>query len=207
MNAECAAVVESVVKEFAADGTRLMDIVHAVQQRFGHVSDDAVGAIAARLGIHAVEIEDMVSFYAFFNRKPRGRFRIRLSKTPISFIKGAKEVARAFEETLGLSFGGTSADGAFTLSLNGVPIFCRGALWVPPDAVTLGSSRAALTTSLQLLVDAGMNMVRIGGYMSYEDARRQWFERENSKLSIAEQDSFVIIHYLFALLADRVLKP
>ena len=62
------------------------------------------------------------------------------------------------------------ADGAFTLSLNGVPIFCRGALWVPPDAVTLGSSRAALRTSLQLLVDAGMNMVRIGGYMSYEDS-------------------------------------
>ncbi len=62
------------------------------------------------------------------------------------------------------------ADGAFTLSLNGVPIFCRGALWVPPDAVTLGSSRMALRTSLQLLVDAGMNMVRIGGYMSYEDS-------------------------------------
>ena len=87
----------------------------AVQHRFGHVSDDAVQAIAAGLGIHAVEIEDMVSFYAFFNREPRGRFRIRLSKTPISFIKGAKEVARAFEETLGLSLGETSADGAFTL--------------------------------------------------------------------------------------------
>jgi beta-mannosidase len=61
------------------------------------------------------------------------------------------------------------ADGAFTLSLNGIPIFCRGALWVPPDAVTLRSSEAALRTSLQRLVDAGMNMVRIGGYMSYED--------------------------------------
>ena len=62
------------------------------------------------------------------------------------------------------------ADGAFTLSLNGVPIFCRGALWVPPDAVTLDSSRTALRTSLQLLADAGMNMVRIGGYMSYESS-------------------------------------
>jgi beta-mannosidase len=62
------------------------------------------------------------------------------------------------------------ADGAFTLTLNGVPLFCRGALWVPPDAVTLGSPETALRTSLQLLVDAGMNMVRIGGYMSYEDS-------------------------------------
>ena len=59
--------------------------------------------------------------------------------------------------------------GAFSLSLNGIPIFCRGALWVPPDAVTLSSPENALRKSLQLLVDAGMNMVRIGGYMSYED--------------------------------------
>jgi [NiFe] hydrogenase diaphorase moiety large subunit len=115
MRAESEAMVKSIVEEFAADRSRLMDIVHAVQQRFGNVSDDAVRVIATGLGIHAVEVEDMVSFYAFFNREPRGRFRIRLSKTPISFIKGAKEVARAFEETLGLSFGGTSADGTFTL--------------------------------------------------------------------------------------------
>ena len=60
-------------------------------------------------------------------------------------------------------------DGSFTVSLNGVPIFCRGALWVPPDVVTLGAPEAAVRGSLQRLVDAGMNMVRIGGYMSYED--------------------------------------
>ena len=114
-SAECVAAVQSIVKEFAADRSRLMDIVEAVQQRFGYVSDDAIQTIAARIGIHAVEIEDMVSFYAFFNREPRGRFRIRLSKTPISFMKGAKQVARAFEEALGLSIGETSADGAFRL--------------------------------------------------------------------------------------------
>ena len=107
--------VQSIVAEFSGDRSRLMDIVQAVQRRYGHVSDDAVQAIATALGIHAVEIEDMASFYAFFNREPRGRNRIRLSKTPISFMKGAKEVARAFEETLGLSLGETSPDGAFTL--------------------------------------------------------------------------------------------
>jgi [NiFe] hydrogenase diaphorase moiety large subunit len=115
MGPKCGAAVESIVEKFAADRSRLLDIVEAVQHRFGHVSDDAVQTMAAGLGIHAVEIEDMISFYAFFNREPRGRFRIRLSKTPISFMKGAKEVARAFEETLGFSLGETSADGAFTL--------------------------------------------------------------------------------------------
>jgi [NiFe] hydrogenase diaphorase moiety large subunit len=90
-------------------------MVEAIQLQAGYVSDEAIQSIASVLGLHRVEVEDMVSFYAFFDRQPRGRFRIRLSKTPISFMKGAKEVAHAFEVALGISIGNTSADGAFTL--------------------------------------------------------------------------------------------
>jgi [NiFe] hydrogenase diaphorase moiety large subunit len=107
--------VEDIVQAFGSDRTRLMDIVIAVQQRFGHVDGDAVQAMAKALGMHGVEIEEMVSFYAFFDRQPKGRNRIRLSKTPISFMKGAQAVARAFERALGVSVGETSANGAFTL--------------------------------------------------------------------------------------------
>jgi [NiFe] hydrogenase diaphorase moiety large subunit len=67
------------------------------------------------LHIHPVEVEDMLSFYAFFDRQKRGRLRVRLSKTPISIMRGARDVARAFEAALGIAMGGTSADGGFTL--------------------------------------------------------------------------------------------
>ncbi|NPD68181.1 hypothetical protein HN018_25890 (plasmid) [Lichenicola cladoniae] len=103
------------VAQFGFDRSRLMDIVQGLQRRFGHVSDDAVRSIASALRIHAVEIEDMVSFYAFLDRKPRGRCRIRLSRTPVSMIKGMAAVASAFEAALGISVGETSSDGAFTL--------------------------------------------------------------------------------------------
>lgn len=115
MRYQNAAAVESIIAEFAADRSRLLDIAEAVQLRFGYISDDAVQTIATGLGIHPVEVEDMVSFYSFLDREPRGRFRIRLSKTSISFMRGAKEVARAFEAALGLSLGETSPDGMFTL--------------------------------------------------------------------------------------------
>jgi beta-mannosidase len=62
-------------------------------------------------------------------------------------------------------------DGGFSISVNGEPIFCRGAFWMPPDVVTLRASDGALRESLRLLVDGGMNMLRIGGYVSYEDQR------------------------------------
>jgi len=92
-----------------------MDIVQAVQHRFGHLSDEAIRAIATNLGIHPVEVEDMSSFYAFLNRKPKGRFHIRLSKTPVSMMQGTIAVAEAFAAATGAAIGGTSPDGEFTL--------------------------------------------------------------------------------------------
>lgn len=64
-------------------------------------------------------------------------------------------------------------NGAFSVSVNGVPIFCRGAFWMPPDVVTLRAPKSALRASLELFVRGGMNMLRIGGYISYED-RQFW---------------------------------
>ncbi len=103
------------IAEVGADPTRLLDVALAVQKRFGFVSADAIALIAKCLGLHAVEVEDTVSFYAFLDRLPRGEFRIRLSKSPVSLMKGADSIAAVFEATLGISMGETTPDGTFTL--------------------------------------------------------------------------------------------
>jgi [NiFe] hydrogenase diaphorase moiety large subunit len=109
------AIVGEIVDSVDRDRTRLMDIVQAVQHRLGYLSDEAVHAIAAGLGIRGAEVEDMASFYTFLNKEPKGRFHIRLSKTPVSMMKGAAAVAKAFSAATGAAIGGTSPDGEFTL--------------------------------------------------------------------------------------------
>lgn len=62
------------------------------------------------------------------------------------------------------------ADGeGFGVTVNGIPVFCRGACWSSADVVTLGGGRAAYEPWLRLARDAGMNMIRIPGVMTYED--------------------------------------
>ena len=51
------------------------------------------------------------------------------------------------------------------LSINGVPIYCRGACWTVADIVTLDGN---IEHDLRLARAAGVNMVRIGGTMVYE---------------------------------------
>jgi [NiFe] hydrogenase diaphorase moiety large subunit len=115
MTASRDASVRQFIAEVGADPTRLLDVALAVQKRFGFVSAEAIALIAKGLGLHAVVVEDTVSFYAFLDRAPRGEFRIRLSKSPISLMKGAASIAAAFEAALGVSIGETTPDGTFTL--------------------------------------------------------------------------------------------
>jgi beta-mannosidase len=56
----------------------------------------------------------------------------------------------------------------FGLIVNGVPIFCRGAVWTPADPIGLDSSREAFLPLLQQAREAGMNMLRVGGTFLYE---------------------------------------
>jgi beta-mannosidase len=60
------------------------------------------------------------------------------------------------------------AGGGFRLHVNGVPVFCRGAVWVPPDAESLAAPPERVRAALTAVRDAGMNMVRVGGTFVYE---------------------------------------
>ena len=56
----------------------------------------------------------------------------------------------------------------FALVVNGVKIFARGACWSTADLVSLAGDRARLAPWLTLARDAHMNLVRVGGTMTYE---------------------------------------
>jgi len=56
----------------------------------------------------------------------------------------------------------------FAIQVNGERVYCRGACWTTNDIFTLGGTEQALRHDLTLARDAGMNMLRIGGTMTYE---------------------------------------
>lgn len=55
-----------------------------------------------------------------------------------------------------------------SLAINGVPVFCRGACWTPPDLVGLSGDRDSYRPLLELAREAGMNMLRVPGITLYE---------------------------------------
>src|SRR5262249_4514911 len=56
----------------------------------------------------------------------------------------------------------------FVLSVNGKPIYIRGANWIPDDAFLTRLTAETYRTSIRDAVDAGMNLLRVWGGGIYE---------------------------------------
>jgi len=110
------ATVKEICRDCGNDRSRMMDIVRQVQQRLGCVGSEAMDAIAEAVSCHRVEVESVVSFYAFLTERPTGKVVIRLCDDVIDEMAGGDRVAEAVREELGIGFGQTTADGAITLA-------------------------------------------------------------------------------------------
>ncbi|MCB1445094.1 MAG: glycoside hydrolase family 2 protein [Rhizobiaceae bacterium] len=87
---------------------------------------------------------------------------------PLSLVVDGRQLplGRVGFRTIGLDRG---PDGrGFGITVNGAPVFCRGAVWTSADIARLPGGRADYEPWLRLARDAGMNMIRIGGTMAYE---------------------------------------
>ncbi|WP_161860514.1 beta-mannosidase [Algicella marina] len=76
---------------------------------------------------------------------------IRLALREVLLISEPDEVGRSFK-----------------LRVNGEDVFCRGANWIPADALPGRISREKTRALLQSAVDANMNMIRVWGGGRYE---------------------------------------
>lgn len=62
------------------------------------------------------------------------------------------------------------ADGVcFYLKVNGVPVFCKGANYIPADAFPAQISKTRLESEFAAVTNAGMNMLRVWGGGYYQD--------------------------------------
>jgi [NiFe] hydrogenase diaphorase moiety large subunit len=105
-------IVQEVAAQYGNDRTRLMDIARGVHARLGHFSEECIGALAEALDMHRVEVRDMVSFYAFFSRTPRGSHTVYLTNSVVERMNGAEALRAAFEKELGCGVDETGAEGA-----------------------------------------------------------------------------------------------
>lgn len=156
MARDLSTAVKNICTECDHDRTRLMDIVRSVQEEFCCVSDEAIDMIASRLSIPRVEIESLVSFYAFLSKEPKGRVVIRLCDDIIDKMSGYDIVAKTLQDELGIGMGETTPDGAVSLETTPCIGMCDQApAALVNDVVVTELSSDKARNMVKVLRDAG----------------------------------------------------
>ncbi len=119
------------------DGAAL-PILHALQDRFGHVPEAAVPIVAEALNLSRADVHGVVTFYHDFRRHPPGRHTVKMCRAEACQATGAVALAERAKRALEVDWHGTSADGAVTLE----PVFCLGLCAIGPAALVDGEPAA-----------------------------------------------------------------
>ncbi len=99
-----------------------VDVIFAVQDRFGFLSDELLEDTAALLRMTPLELNEIATFYEFIYRQPVGKYVIHVCDGVVCWIQEHQTVLDYLREKLGIGFGETSADRRFTL----LPTCCLG---------------------------------------------------------------------------------
>jgi len=95
----------------------------AQYQNSGWLPRAAMDYIAGLLEMAPIRVYEVATFYTMFNLRPVGRYLLQACTTTPCWLRGSDAVVEACERKLGISMGGTTPDGLFTL----VEVECLGA--------------------------------------------------------------------------------
>jgi len=131
---DAAAVIEIVEGLRGLEGP-LLPILHAVNDRLGHVDARAVPLIAEILNLSRAEVHGVVGFYHDFRRAPAGRHRVQVCRAEACQAMGGEALVQQLERRFGIPCGQTTADRQVTLEA----VYCLGNCALSPAAMVDGA--------------------------------------------------------------------
>ena len=101
----------------------VMACLSIVQQEQGWVSAESEAVIADYLGMPAIAVHEVTTFYNMYNQRPVGKYKLNVCTNLPCQLRDGYKALHHLEGKLGIKMGETTADGMFTLQQSE----CQGA--------------------------------------------------------------------------------
>ena len=98
------------------ESSLVLPCLRRIQEDRGYIADSDIDALVEYLGVPRIQIEEVLSFYGQFRRKPIGRCHIQACRNVSCSLLGAERILDHLAKKLGIAPGQTTADGRYTLS-------------------------------------------------------------------------------------------
>ena len=108
--------------------SNLIQILNEVQEEYGYIPEKVQLEISKYLGMEMAEIYSVITFYARFSLKPKGKYNVAVCLGTACFVKGSEKVLDRVKQKLGIDVGETTSDGKFSIEATR----CIGACGLAP---------------------------------------------------------------------------
>lgn len=93
----------------------VLPLLQIMQEEKGHLTENDAVFVADYVGVSAMQVKEVLSWYSMLYRKPVGRHVIKICRNISCSLRGAERVVQHLRNRLGIKEGETTADGKFTL--------------------------------------------------------------------------------------------
>src|SRR5437867_5439375 len=111
--------IDELITHYPQKRSASLMLLHAIQDYFGFISQQAVEWIAAKLGLQPINIYELVTFYPMLQPKPVGKYHLRVCRTLSCALGGSYKLHEHLCGKLGLDPKAqgpqTTKDGQYTL--------------------------------------------------------------------------------------------
>ena len=113
------AEIDGLITHYPVKRSASLMVLHALQEHFGWLSQQAVEWTAKKLGLQPINVYELVTFYPMFRQQPVGKYQIKVCRTLSCALGGSYALHQHFCEKLGLDAHKhgpqTTKDGKFTV--------------------------------------------------------------------------------------------
>ncbi|MES2090883.1 MAG: NADH-quinone oxidoreductase subunit NuoE [Pseudomonadota bacterium] len=105
------------VAKYPADQKQsaVMACLSILQQERGWIAPEGEQQVADYLGMPAIAVHEVVTFYNMYNQQPVGQFKLNVCTNLPCQLRDGQKALQHLCEKLGVENGGTTADGLFTV--------------------------------------------------------------------------------------------
>ncbi len=107
--------LDELITHYPVKRSAILPALFIAQEEHGYVTDDDVKYLAERLEMRVNEVEEVVTFYTMYSRKPIGKYKLQVCRTVSCMLMGAEQITERIEHKIGCGVGETTKDGKFTL--------------------------------------------------------------------------------------------
>jgi NADH-quinone oxidoreductase subunit E len=102
ISSELAAAIDELISHYPKKRSASLMLLHAIQERFGYISRQAVEWVAAKLELQPINIYELVTFYPMFQQRPVGKCHLRICRTLSCALGGSYKLHKHVCGKLGL---------------------------------------------------------------------------------------------------------